>query len=142
MARSGIGANLHPGADSDAARSGVGCPPPSEAPVAEMPDHHEIHMFSAVAEATADAPYAAGECHPMLIFVRQVAGSEHDLAAAAAAAAQQGWIEIDITRAGTLPPDAGESMEEPLLGAYRDAVENGRGLTVFEATVRPAPRKA
>lgn len=107
----------------------------------DMPEHHEIHMFSAVAQAADDGAYAAGERHPMLIFVRQPADCEHDLAAAAAAASREGWIEIDITRAGTLPPDAGESMEEPVLGAYRRAIEDGAGLTVFDAVVRPAPRK-
>ena len=103
---------------------------------------HEIHMFSAVAEAGAGCGFPPGERHPMLIFVRQSPGSEHDLSAAAAAATHAGWHEIDITRAGTLPPDAADAMDPTVLAAYRRAVEGGAGLTVFEAVVKAAPRKA
>lgn len=103
----------------------------------------EIHMFSAVARATqAVAGRTPGQHHPLLIFVRQAADTEHDLAAAAAVAESQGWDGVDITRAGTLPPDAEAQMQEPLLGVYRAALQDGRGLIAFEAVVRPAPRKA
>ena len=102
---------------------------------------HEIHMFSAVAEAGAGCGYPHGERHPMLIFVRQTPGGPHDLPAAAAAAAAAGWREIDITRAGTLPPDASDGMDPIVHAAYARAVASGAGLTVFEAVVRPAPRK-
>ena len=107
----------------------------------EMTDRYEIHMFSAVAEAGPASGYPPGEQHPMLIFVRQAPDSAHDLAAAAACAMRAGWTEVDITRAGTLPPDAHASMEEPVLGAYRGAVERGAELTVFAAVVKAAPRK-
>ena len=103
---------------------------------------HEIHMFSAVAQAASVQGIAPGECRPMLIFLRQQVGDVHDLAAAAAAARVEGWMEVDITRAGTLPPDASEAMDEAVLSAYRRAVESGVGLRVFDAVVRPAPRKA
>jgi hypothetical protein len=102
---------------------------------------HEIHMFSAVAEAGAGCGFPHGERHPMLVFVRQRPGSPHDLAAAAAAAAAAGWGEVDITRAGTLPPDAADAMDPTVLAAYARAVESGTGLTVFEAVVEAAPRK-
>lgn len=105
------------------------------------PDPVEIHMFSAVAEAGAGCGYPPGERHPMLIFVRQRPGSPHDLAAAAAAAKAAGWREVDITRAGTLPPDAGDAMDPVVKAAHERAVHAGAGLTVFEAVVRPAPRK-
>jgi hypothetical protein len=103
--------------------------------------NHEIHMFSAVAVATATSGFPEGEHHPMLIFVRQPPDTGHDLAAAASVATQAGWIEVDITRAGTLPPDAPESMGEAVCGAYSSAVETGAGMTVFAAVVRAAPRK-
>ncbi len=103
---------------------------------------HEIHMFSAVAESASVEDVPAGEHHPMLIFLRQSPGREHDLAAAAAAAQSQGWVEVDITRAGTLPQDAGDAMDAPVLEAYRRAVDTGAGLKVFAAVVKPAPRKA
>jgi hypothetical protein len=102
---------------------------------------HEIHMFSAVAEAGAGCGFAHGERHPMLIFVRQPPGSAHDLAAAAAAANAAGWREVDITRAGTLPPDASDAMDPTVQAAYARAVDVGAGLTVFEAVVEAAPRK-
>lgn len=104
-------------------------------------ESHEMHMFSAVAEAGAGCGFPPGERHPMLIFVRQRPGSAHDLAAAAAAAGAAGWREIDITRAGTLPPDASDAMDPVVQAAYARAVETGAGLTVFEAVVKAAPRK-
>ncbi len=106
-----------------------------------MSEGHEIHMFSAVAEAGADCAYPNGERHPLLIFVRQAPGHAHDMGAAAAAATREGWIEVDITRAGTLPFDASDSMEPRVLEAYRRAVRNVTGMVVFEAVVKPAPRK-
>lgn len=99
-------------------------------------------MFSAVAEAANVTSIGAGERRPMLIFLRQPAGSAHDLAAAAAAARAAGWVEVDITRAGTLPPGASESMDEAVLAAYRSSVESGTGLRIFDAVVKPASRKA
>ena len=104
-------------------------------------ESHEIHMFSAVAEAGAGCGFPHGERHPMLIFVRQPPDSAHDLAAAAAAAGAAGWREVDITRAGTLPPDAADAMDPIVKAAYVRAVEGGAGLTVFEAVVKAAPRK-
>ncbi|MGQ0700692.1 MAG: hypothetical protein ACT4PZ_20930 [Panacagrimonas sp.] len=101
----------------------------------------EIHMYSAVARLETAEPYAVGQRHPMLMFVRQPEDSEHDLAAAAAIATKAGWVEVDITKAGTLPPDAGASMDGPIRAAYVSAVERGEGLMVFETAVRPAPRK-
>lgn len=103
---------------------------------------HEIHMFSAVAESATVRDVPAGEHRPMLIFLRQPPGTHHDMASAAAAAQSLGWVEVDITRAGTLPPDAGESMDDAVLAAYRLAVETGVGLNIFAAAVKPAPRKA
>lgn len=104
-------------------------------------DSHEIHMFSAVAEAGAGCGFPHGERHPMLIFVRQRPGTPHALAAAAAAATTAGWREVDITRAGTLPADAADAMDPVVKAAYTRAVDNGAGLTVFDAVVKPAPRK-
>lgn len=93
----------------------------------------EIHMYSAVAKA------ATGQRYPMLVFLRQVAHSEHDLAAAAAAAQNIGWTDVDVTKAGTLPPDASEQMDAPIRAAYAAAVERGVGLMVFETAVQAAP---
>jgi hypothetical protein len=104
-------------------------------------ESHEIHMFSAVAEAGAGCGFPHGERHPMLIFVRQRPGSAHDLAAAAAAAGSAGWREIDITRAGTLPADASAAMDPTVKAAYARALDSGTGLTVFEAVVKAAPRQ-
>ena len=102
---------------------------------------YEIHMFSAVAEAGAGCGFPHGERHPMLIFVRQAPGTPHAMATAAATATDAGWREVDITRAGTLPPDASDSMDPIVQAAYARAVDGGAGLTVFDAVVKPAPRK-
>lgn len=101
----------------------------------------EIHMYSAVARAFEVERVAQGQHHPMLIFLRQPAHAEHDLGGAAAVAEKAGWTEVDITKAGTLPPDAGEQMEGPIRLAYAAAVEAGEGLMVFETPVKAAPRK-
>lgn len=111
------------------------------APKMTTTESHEIHMFSAVAEAGAGCGFPHGERHPMLIFVRQPRGTAHALAAAAAAASAAGWREVDITRAGTLPPDAGDTMDPVVKAAYDRALDSGAGLTVFDAVVKPAPRK-
>lgn len=101
----------------------------------------EIHMYSAVARAVTAESFKSGLHHPMLIFLRQAANAQHDLAAAAAIAASAGWTEVDITKAGTLPPDAGAQMEGAIREAYAAAVECGEGLMVFDAAVKAAPRK-
>lgn len=95
----------------------------------------EIHMYSAVAKA------ASGQRHPMLVFLRQAEHSEHDLAAAAAVVQNDGFTEVDITRAGTLPPEAHAQMDGAVRAACAAAVERGAGLMVFEAPVQPAPQK-
>lgn len=103
----------------------------------------EVHMFSAVARASARTPgRTPGHHHPLLIFVRQPAGSDHDLAAAAATAAAQGWDEVDITRAGTLPPDVETQIQEPVRSVYLATLAQGRAMVAFDAVVQPAPRKA
>lgn len=102
----------------------------------------EVHMYSAVALATATSGYPEGERHPLLIFLRQAARSEHDLLRAESAAVGLGWNEVDITRAGTLPDDAGATMQEPLRSAYRAAINDGQGVLAFPDVVREAPRKA
>jgi hypothetical protein len=103
--------------------------------------NHEIHMYSAVALATATSGYPEGQRHPLLIFLRQEAHSEHDLLRAESAAVGLGWDEVDITRAGTLPPDAGATMNEPVHSAYVAAVEGGQGVLAFPDVVKAAPRK-
>ena len=101
----------------------------------------EIQMYSAVAQATERSGFAAGELHPLLIFLRQPPGANHDTPAAAAAASKAGWTRIDVTKAGTLPEDAGASMADPVRAAYVSAVEGGAGVMAFDAVVKPAARK-
>lgn len=101
----------------------------------------EIHMYSAVARAFEVERVAQGQHHPMLIFLRQAEDEDHDLGRAAVVAEKRGWTEVDITKAGTLPPDAAAQMEGPILLAYTAAVERGEGLMVYETPVKVAPRK-
>lgn len=101
----------------------------------------EIHMYSAVAVATDRTGFATGERHPLLVFLRQAVASEHDTAGAVKAASQAGWIGVDITKAGTLPDDAGATMADPVRSAYVSAVEGGAGVLAFDAIVKPAPRQ-
>lgn len=101
----------------------------------------EIHMYSAVARAFEVERVAQGQHHPMLIFLRHAEHEDHDLGRAAAVAEKLGWTEVDITKAGTLPTEAGAQMEGPIRLAYTAAVEHGEGLMVYQTPVKVAPRK-
>lgn len=94
----------------------------------------EIHMFLAVAQAAAPGRYPLGERHPMLIFVRQAPGSEHDFAAAEAAALKAGWADVDFTKAGTLPPEAA-AADEPFRSCYAAALADGDAIMVYADAV-------
>lgn len=101
---------------------------------------HEIHLYMAVAQAAHAPPYQSGNCHPLLVFLRHPVGAEHDLGAAAALAMDAGWIQVDITKAGTLPQDAQAEMEEPFASRYRAAMQDGAALLIYDTVVKPAPR--
>jgi hypothetical protein len=101
----------------------------------------EIHMYSAVAQAAERSGFPAGELHPLLIFLKQAPGTAHDTPAAAFAASKAGWTRVDVTKAGTLPEDAGATMQDPVRAAYVSAVEGGVGVMAFDAVVKAAARK-
>ncbi|MGQ0622149.1 MAG: hypothetical protein ACT4QA_19920 [Panacagrimonas sp.] len=101
----------------------------------------EIHMYLAVGKAADGAAYPRDELHPMLIFLRQPTGSEHDLSVAESVALASGWTELDFTKAGTLPDDAQDQMEESFRACYRAAAEMGEAIMVYPAAVRPAKGK-
>ena len=103
--------------------------------------HYEIHMFAAVARMAADGRYPAGEQHPLLVFVRQAPGTDHDFDTAEDIANRNGWTDVDFTKAGTLPDDAGENHVEPFHGCYMDAVDKGEAILVYDTPVKPAPPK-
>jgi hypothetical protein len=100
----------------------------------------EVHLFMAVARAASTGRYPAGEHHPMLVFVRQRAGDDHDWAAAELVALRGGWTEIDFTKAGILPPEAADQPEEPFRSCYAEAVAQGSSIMVYETVVQPKPQ--
>lgn len=102
----------------------------------------EIHMFLAIGKAAEASGFPSGELHPLLVFLRQGAGEEHDFDRAESAALAQGWTALDFTKAGTLPSDAGTTMDPAHLGCYQRAVEHGEGLWVYPSVVKPAPAKS
>lgn len=102
----------------------------------------EIHMYMAVARAETTEKYPAGERHPVLVFLRQREHAEHDFSAAESVASEAGWAEVDFTKAGILPAEAEETMEEVFRSHYRAALNVGKSLLVYETVVRPAPRMA
>jgi hypothetical protein len=112
-------------------------PSPLQIAVTPVPD--QIHLYAAVACARAVPDRRAGDRHPLLVFLRQPPGAAHDLAAAAAVAQAAGWTEVDITRAGILPPDAGEQAQGPYVEPYGAAWRDGAAMLVYDAVVAPAP---
>jgi hypothetical protein len=102
---------------------------------------YEIHMYAAVAKMAQDGRYPAGEQHPLLIFLRQQPESEHDFDTAADVAHRNGWNDVDFTKAGTLPEDAGENHVEPFHGCYLAAVQQGESILVYDTPVKEAPPK-
>jgi hypothetical protein len=103
--------------------------------------HTEIHMFMAIGRATEGTRYPPGERHPILIMTRQLAGTGHDWDAAGEIAEKAGWTELDFTKAGTLPADAGEQTQEPFHSCHVAAQRDGGSLLVYDTVVSPAPVK-
>ena len=103
------------------------------------PRSDQIHLYAAVACAHTVPDRRAGDRHPLLVFLRQPLGAAHDLAAAAAVARAAGWTEVDITRAGILPPDAGAQAQGPYVEPYGTAWRDGAAMLVYDAVVAPAP---
>ncbi|HEX4873058.1 MAG TPA: hypothetical protein VFV27_12165 [Nevskiaceae bacterium] len=103
----------------------------------------DMHLFSAVARSAdpARSHQPQGQRHPLLLFLRQPPGQDHDFDRAAALVAAAGWDEVDFTRAAVLPADAAEQPVEPYHGCYLDAVRLGHGLLVYATPVQVAPRK-
>jgi hypothetical protein len=101
----------------------------------------EIHLYMAVARSVTAHAYLPDEHHPMLVFLRQPPGSAHDFDAAEQVILRGGWSEVDFTKAGILPPDAGERKDEPYASCYAAAVEDGDSLMVYDTVVQPAPKK-
>lgn len=101
----------------------------------------EVHLYAAVAMAESAESHAAGQRHPMLVFLRQPVGTEHDLPAAAAVAESAGWVEVDFTKAGVLPAEAEPTMDEGFRTHYLAALDAGHSLLVYDSVVRPAPQK-
>lgn len=96
----------------------------------------------AVAQARHAPPYPAGECHPVLVFLRQLQDAEHDFDTAEALLQEAGWTEIDFTKAGILPADAYPQMDPAFGARYRQAMQDGVALLVYDTVVRPAPTAA
>lgn len=99
----------------------------------------EIHMFMAVARVARAGRFPVGEHHPMLVLLRQHAGSDHDFDAAELAVLRGGWTEIDFTKAGTLPPEAAQQTDEPFASCYAEALRDGSSLMVYDTIVEPKP---
>jgi hypothetical protein len=99
---------------------------------------HEVHMFSAVAKATPASGWPEGELHPLLVLVRQSRHEEHDFGRAESLVAGLGWVDIDITRAGTLPDDARQTMDARMRTCYDTALSDGGAVLVYANVVRPA----
>lgn len=69
----------------------------------------------------------------MLIFHRQAAGTEHDWAQAEAGAADAGWTEVSIQRAGILNSESLNGKDTEFRDAFEYALHGGCGLVVYRA---------
>lgn len=98
---------------------------------------YEVHMFQAVATATAstEGPYRPGDRHAMLVLIRQTSGSDHDWAEAEARVTNAGWSGVTFARAGTLTSEKLNGKDEDFLEAYEHALNEGRAIIVYSDPV-------
>jgi hypothetical protein len=92
----------------------------------------EVHIFLAVANATAATRYPVGESHAMHIYVRQRTATDHDWAAAEVVAMQAGWTDVEFRNAGLMNPGG---LEEPMRSCHETAVNDGHALLVYNEPV-------
>lgn len=91
----------------------------------------EVHIFLARGTASGTESFPAGQRHAMHIYLRQAAGSRHNWEAAELAALKNGWSQVEILKAGTLPADTPERQGEPERSCYKSALESGDAILVY-----------
>ena len=96
----------------------------------------EIKLFlgTAAAKDHEALNHTAGERRALLVFCRQLRGSEPDWARARAVAYEAGWGEIQFLNASTVDPASAE-LDETARASYQDAMARGSALIVYSDPV-------
>jgi hypothetical protein len=96
----------------------------------------EIKLFlgTAAAEARSALGYPAGERHALLIFCRQLRGTEPDWALARLAAREAGWREIEFLNASTADVCSAD-LDETARVSCKDAMAEGSAIIVYSEPV-------
>ena len=100
---------------------------------------YEIHAFTATAYATAESSgaYRPADRHPMLAFLRQSAGMDHDWVLAESWINKAGWAKVKFERAGTLNPEYVSGKADYLVRAFESAMHDEFGFVVYEEVLPP-----
>jgi hypothetical protein len=95
---------------------------------------YEIHAFTATAYATSECsgPYRLGDRHPMLAFLRQSPGMDHDWTAAESWINRAGWTNVKFERAATLNPEYVSGKADYLVRSFEKAMHDEFGFVVYE----------
>jgi hypothetical protein len=95
---------------------------------------YEVHVFSATASATPDCigPYRPGDRHPLLAFLRQASGTDHDWTEAERWVNEAGWRKVKFERAGTLNPENVTGKEDYLVRAFEKSMHQEFGFVVYD----------
>jgi len=96
----------------------------------------EIKLFlgTAAAEAGSALGYPAGERHALLVFCRQLRGSEPDWALARSVTHEAGWREIEFLKASTVDPTSAD-LDQATHLSCKDAMAQGSAIIVYADAV-------
>jgi hypothetical protein len=95
---------------------------------------YEVHVFTGTATATGECygPFHPGDRHPLLAFLRQGKGTDHDWAGAESWISKAGWREVIFERAGMLEAERMTGQSEYLVNAFEKAIHEEFGFVVYD----------
>ena len=101
-------------------------------------EENKLMMFfaEAIAGIGEHIPFAAGSPHALMLFAHAptfVEGEE----LAKGGAAEMGWLEIKVVKAGEIKDGPASLDEEALRLAAEDAVEHGLGIVIYDSELPP-----
>jgi hypothetical protein len=97
---------------------------------------YDVNMFFGTAAAMAgnEHSYPAGERHALLVFSRQLNGTEPDWSLAESVATNKGWFDVQLNQASVVDPSALDVEPNARL-SYEQAMTEGWALIVFSDPV-------
>ena len=93
---------------------------------------YEIQLFLATGTASDDNQfgYPAGERHALLIFSREVAGSQSNWSSAETQALEGGWFDLELQMASVVDP-ATLDQTDGGRASYEHALVHGAAIIVY-----------